>query len=306
MTDKLAALTDSDSRQIIERFARWHHLRTLRAHARTREVDAGPFLRAKQSTSMAISFLAWLGEHDTSLTGCTQHHIDRWYASGPSTRQHTERFLYWARTNKLTPRLDIPRHARGAHELVSEDKRLQIIRTLLLHDDLPTSHRIAGCLLTLYGQSISRIVNLTIDDVEITDQGVRLKLADTWIELPEPIAAIVQLHMANRPNMNTATNTNSRWLFPGFMPGEHLNRQTIIDTLRRTGIPVRATRNTTWQQLVRQAPPQVLADTLGISAATAMQHAEKAGSDWTRYASTRSPEPGPAQCSDRLSKSAET
>lgn len=284
VAEKLETIADSESRQIVERFARWHHLRTLRTRADNATVDTGPFLRAKQSTVVAISFLNWLGEHDTTLPDCTQHHIDSWYASGPSTRQHTERFLYWSRSNRLTTHLDIPRRTTGAHELVTENERLRTIRTLLLHENLLTTHRIAGCLLALYGQSVGRIVTLTTDDLEVTDETVSIKLSGSWIELPEPLAAIVKLHIDNRPNTNTATNTGSRWLFPGFVPGDHLHRQSVIDTLRRAGIPVRATRNTTWQQLVRHAPPQVLAETLGVSATTAMDHARRAGSDWASYA----------------------
>ncbi|MGB3771884.1 MAG: hypothetical protein WBA00_12150 [Rhodococcus sp. (in: high G+C Gram-positive bacteria)] len=151
----------------------------------------------------------------------------------------------------------------------------------------PAVHRNAGCLLTLYGQSITRIVALTVEDVRSTSSAVSVNLTDTWVELPDPISQLMREHLAKRPNTNTASNTDSRWLFSGRMPGEHLDRQTVIDALRRAGIPTRAVRNSTWQQLVRQAPPQVLADALGVSATTAMQHAERAGADWTRYTSAK-------------------
>lgn len=72
------------------------------------------------------------------------------------------------------------------------------------------------------------------------------------------------------------------------MPGEHIGRQMMLEKLRSVGIPVRAARNASWQQLVREAPPQVLAKALGVSATTAMRHAERAGSDWARYAADRS------------------
>lgn len=62
----------------------------------------------------------------------------------------------------------------------------------------------------------------------------------------------------------------------------------MLVVLRNAGIPVLAARNATWQHLVRQAPPQVLAAALGISPATAMRHADRAGSDWARYAATSS------------------
>lgn len=41
----------------------------------------------------------------------------------------------------------------------------------------------------------------------------------------------------------------------------------------------------TWQQLVREAPPSIIAEALGISPVTAMKHAARAGTDWLKYAS---------------------
>ena len=58
---------------------------------------------------------------------------------------------------------------------------------------------------------------------------------------------------------------------------------------------MKATRRTTWQQLVRDAPPQVLADTLGISPKTAMHYAEQAAADWTRYVGLRARPAGSAE-----------
>lgn len=283
LQDKLATIDSDESRRVVERFGNWHHLRNLRAQTERGSVESGPFLRAKQSTTVAIQFLAWLADRGRALDGCTQSDIDAWYSGGPSTRQHAERFLYWCRSHKLTPKLELPRRSRDQHELLGEHERLQIVRSLLLDDALSTSYRIAGCLVTLYGQSVGRISRLTVDDVRVHSERAEIRLAEDWIELPSPLAAVVKQHIENRPNINTAANASSRWLFPGRIPSQHLNRQTLLDALRDAGIPARAARNTTWQQLVREAPPQVLAKALGISATTAMQHAERAGSDWARY-----------------------
>ncbi|WJJ14429.1 Fis family transcriptional regulator (plasmid) [Prescottella equi] len=285
---KLETIADDDHRRIVERFGRWHHLRKLRDHAKAGPVESGPFLRAKQSTTVAVQFLAWLATRGRELGGCTQHDLDSWYGTGPSTRQHVERFLYWCRSNRLTPKLEIPRRSDDSHDLIGENERIRIIRSLLLHDELSAAYRIAGCLVTLYGQSVGRIVTLTVDDIRIDGEHAKARLADDWIDLPEPLAALVKWHIENRPNTNTAANAHTKWLFPGRMPGEHINRQTMLDALRNAGVPVRAARNTSWQQLVREAPPQVLAKALGVSATTAMRHAERAGSDWTRYAADRS------------------
>jgi len=61
------------------------------------------------------------------------------------------------------------------------------------------------------------------------------------------------------------------------MPGDHLSRDYLLQVLRTAGIPVLATRNATWQQLTRQAPPQILADALGISRVTLYKKMKKYG-----------------------------
>ncbi|WP_445183491.1 hypothetical protein ACTXG6_34220 [Pseudonocardia sp. Cha107L01] len=283
---KLNTIANPDRRQVLERFGRWHHLRNLRRQATAGPVAAGPVLRAKQSVTVSIEFLGWLDARGQTLASCTQHDIDTWYATGPGTREHVERFLYWCRTQRLTTKLDVPQRDKDNPELIGESERLQIIRALLLHDTLPLPYRIAGCLITLYGQSASRVVRLGINDVDADSGEVQLRLGREWLPVPEPLSTLLATHLSKRSNTNTAANATTSWLFPGRMPNQPIHPQRLLDVLRDAGIPVRAARNTTWQQLVREAPPQVLANALGVSPTTAMQHADRAGSDWTRYAAT--------------------
>lgn len=86
---------------------------------------------------------------------------------------------------------------------------------------------------------------------------------DLSLATDSPAGPLIIKYLHSRPNTNTAA---SSWLFPATMPHEHLQPTTLLVTLRQAGIPVRAARNTTWQQLVRDAPPQVLANALGIMA----------------------------------------
>jgi integrase len=251
-------------------------------------------LRVRETGGRSIEFLGWLDARGQTLASCTQHDIDTWYASGPGTREHVERFLYWCRTQRLTSKLDVPQRDKDDPELIGESERLTIIRALLLHDTLPLPYRIAGCLITLYGQSASRVARLGINDVDADSGEVQLRLGREWLPVPEPLSILLATHLRNRSNINTAANATTSWLFPGRMPNQPIHPQTLLDVLRASGVPVRAARNTTWQQLVREAPPlrrvesleQVLANSLGVSPTTAMQHADRAGSDWTRYAAT--------------------
>jgi integrase len=285
---KLEGIEHPEHRQVTERFGRWHHLRDLRRQAAAGPLAEGPFLAAKQSVTVAITFLGWLHQRGQTLAGCTQHDIDARYASGTGTRQKAERFLYWCRTQRLTRTLDIPRRNNQNPALIGETQRLQIIRSLLLHDDLPLTYRVAGSLIALLGQPAGRVVSLALSDIDIQDGAVRVRLARDWLDVPQPLAALLARHAANRANTSTAANASSTWLFPGGMPGDHLSRDYLLQVLRTAGIPVLATRNATWQQLTRHAPPQVLADALGIIPATAMRHANQAGSDWARYAAAAS------------------
>jgi hypothetical protein len=52
-----------------------------------------------------------------------------------------------------------------------------------------------------------------------------------------------------------------------------LNAAYLSQKLKTIGAPVLAEPMGIWQQLVREAPPSVLAEALGISPTTAMKHA---------------------------------
>jgi hypothetical protein len=148
--------------------------------------------------------------------------------------------------------------------------------------------RIAGCLVVLYGQQASRIAPLRVSEVSSTDAAIRLKLGIDWLDVPEPVATLLRHHLRNRSNMTTAANPASPWLFPGQLADEHRSYHRLVRVLHQLGIPARASRLAAWHQLVRQAPPAVLADALGVSSDTATRHALLAGADWAAYASRRS------------------
>ena len=57
--------------------------------------------------------------------------------------------------------------------------------------------------------------------------------------------------------------------------------------LHDTGIPTLAARTGTWLQLVRQAPPAILADALGLNVNTAMRYANLAGENYLTYAASQ-------------------
>ena len=139
------------------------------------------------------------------------------------------------------------------------DARLAAIRRLLLDETLAPSDRIAGCLVALYGQQPSRIAALRTTDTSCAAGATRLKLGADWLDVPEPVATLLRQHLRNRTNMTTAANPASPWLFPGQLTGEHRSYRRLVRVLHQLGIPARASRLAAWRELVRNAPPAVLA-----------------------------------------------
>ncbi len=281
---KLTKIDNPEHRKVIDRFARWHLLRQLRTRAARAPVTPGAFLNAKQTTTVAINFLAWLGSRGHSLNAATQRDLDAWFSSGPTTRKHAVRFIYWTREQKLIKRADVPVPRTNEARPISERERLTQLHRVLTDETLSTSTRLAASLVLLFGLSGPQIVQLKLSDVTCDDERVLLRIGSTPVELPEPVATVMRSLLAEpRYRHNTAAHPHSPWLLPGRNPGRPMHIGSIHHILDAAGVPLRATRAGTWQQLVREAPPAILADAFGIKATTAMRYASAAGADYLSY-----------------------
>ncbi len=237
---------------------------------------------------MAIAFLRWLAARGRTPGELTQHDVDAWFGNGPTTRVHAAPFLYWAIRTRRVRRVQVPDRKPRSHPSLGHEERRSALRTLLTDETVDFPLRIAGSLILLFGQPAQRVAGLRVGEVQIGDDGVTIRLARDWLEVPEPFATLLRRYLPCRRNMATAANAGSAWLFPDAMPGQSLTTNRLVAHLRSIGVPVLAARSGTWQQLVRQGPPSVLAEVLGISPKTAMKHAERAGADWLRNAALRS------------------
>jgi hypothetical protein len=70
-------------------------------------------------------------------------------------------------------------------------------------------------------QQVSRVAALHTTDTSCAADATRLKLGAGWLDVPEPVAAVLQQHLRNRGNMTTAANPDSPWLFPGQLADDH-------------------------------------------------------------------------------------
>jgi hypothetical protein len=282
---KLEVLTEPAVRGPVEQFATWHHLRRLRQTTVPGQDSAAAVRYAKQEVTEAIKFLTWLhSTHHRTLATCLQLDVDQWLASGPTTRLKIRNLLAWAKKAQLNRSVHITHRQAPPIRSLTQQQRLGWLRELLAGDFETLPYRVAGTLLLLFAQPLTRIAALPTSAVAIIDDDVQISLGREPIPVPQPFADMLIDHTGSRPNLRAAGGiAASPWLFPGFSAGRHVDPQVIRERLERLGIDLLGARNTTLQSLVGAAPPPVVAELLGYSYATAQLHAEIAAQPWARY-----------------------
>lgn len=286
---KLASTPIHQSQQVITGFATWHHLRKLRARSQRQPLENGPIANAKQEITAAIDFTNWLYTRNTPLAQATQSDIDAWLATGPTTRSIARMFVRWCITHQhITAHLEFPYRRARTHPMTSDDERYARLTTILGHRDTPVWVKAATVLLLICAQPVSRIAAIKLDALRTDDSGsLWIRFADAEVELPPPLADPVTELIAQRPNMNTAANQTSQWLFPGVTAGHHINPQTLMGKLRANGIDLQGARNSAMRELVRAIPPAIAATQFGYRAQTTERHAFISGTNWSAYPELR-------------------
>ncbi len=273
----------------IEQFARWHHLRRLRENADpTRNMDNATRC-AKQEITEAGKFLRWLlDEHNTTINDLQQAHLDAYLSEGTTTRTTIRNFLQWrARAGIAGPFKTRYRTARTT-PLASSRQRLELIKTVAEAHQVALSTRIAALILLLYGTPVSKISELTIDDVKTTPARTTIKIGDTPALIPEALLPLFHQHLAQRGNHRTM-NHHSPWLFPGTRAGQHISEQSLMHRLRGLGIDIQAARNAALHDLTKEIDPVSLADLLGYSTQVMNIHAARAAVPMATYPAIKAP-----------------
>lgn len=284
LRDTLNQITEPDRRQLVARFATWHCLHRLRRFAEKKPITEQQTQQARGEILQAIAFLSWLDQHGCTLATCGQSDIDGWYAGAYTARRLTHAFLRWGTRTKVLPRLALPHQPTTNPAPISQQQRLAALRRLLNDEQIPLLTRTTAVMVLLYAQPLTRILRLTIDDVLHHDGQVSLRLGDPPTPVPEPFAALLPHYLDQRLNLTTATNQNSRWLFPGRCGGQPMTTDAIERRLRTHQIATLNSRAAALRHLVLQAPAPVIARMLGYTDQQTSRIATAAGSPWSRYA----------------------
>ena len=248
---KLATVTEPTVRGPVEQFATWHHLRRLRQTTVPGQDSAAAVRYAKQEITEAIKFLTWLhSTHHRTLATCLQLDVDEYLVSGPTTRSKIRNLLAWAKKARLNRSVHITHRQAPPSRSLTQQQRLAWLQELLTGDSETLPYRVAGTLLLLFAQPLTRIAALRTSAIATIGNDVQISLGREPIPVPQPFADMLIHHTGSRPNLSAAGGiATSPWLFPGVQAGRHVAPQVLRERLERLGIDVLGARNTTLQSL---------------------------------------------------------
>jgi hypothetical protein len=222
----------------VEQFATWHHLRRLRRNSAPGQANDGPKRSAQQEVTETIKFLTWLeaAHHRTAAT-CRQQDVDEYLASGPTTRHLIRTFFVWAKKSKINTAVLVAHRQAKTTRVLTQEQRLAWLKELLTGEAESLPYRVAGTLLLLYAQPLTRIVALKTTAIVPSPPEMRISLGVEPVPVPSPLAGMLSHHLRNRPNLRTGGGMVANpWLFPGYRPGTHLDPQSIMLRLRKLGV----------------------------------------------------------------------
>ena len=282
---KLDAIDSPTVRTPVGQFATWHHLRRLRTESKPGQATDGPKRSAKQEITETIKFLTWLEDtHGRTINDCAQQDVDEYLISGPTTRHSIRTFFIWAKKSKINVAVHIGFRQAKTTPTITQEQRLAWLKELLTGDSESLPYRVAGVLLLLYTQPLTKIAALQSTAITHTDGETRIVLGKEPLPVPEPFASQLNYHRYNRPNLRTAGGAiGTPWLFPSIRPGRHIDPQAIMQRLRALGVNLLGSRNTALQELVSEIPAPLVAEMLGYSDQVTQKHAAEAGTTWSRY-----------------------
>lgn len=294
----LGQVENQEQRKILTRYATWQVLRQLRAVAEHGPIGHYRHQNARYRLRQAAAWLRELEADGSTLATCSQGQLDRWFANAETHQRRAVRaFLAWALRARAMARLQLPATIEPGPCPISRQQQIQLIGRLHDGQGMDLTERVIGLLILLYAQPLPRIVRLTIDDIitspddsndasdnSYDDAGMFIRLGNPPAPVPAPFDQVIRDYLAARPNLTTATNPGSHWLFPGRRAGQPLHPTSIRLRLQRLGIPNLNSRSRALREMLLQAPPSVVAAMIGYAPARAEAIAAQAGGTWKRYA----------------------
>jgi hypothetical protein len=278
---RLSSIADAATRNEISIYLAWRHLKDLTVRSEAGHLTAAVTAAARDHTDAAVRFLGFVAERGLLLSEVGQSDIDDWFATASNPSMAVD-FISWATRSRRCGRLKLASQQRRSSPGCSSARVGEIVRRLLSDETITLGDRVAGLIVLLFAQQVSRVCELRLRDLAELDGELYVSLGRDPVVVPEPAAGLVFRYAAERWNMNT-TNTGTEFLFPGRRPGEHIiAMQLRIIRLGERGI-TRTERQGALTYLLSEVPAAVVAKATGYSPATTAARAAQTGTDWARY-----------------------
>ncbi|WP_033819398.1 hypothetical protein [Kitasatospora sp. MBT63] len=273
---------------VLRAYGRWSVLPRLRRRAQRRPPTSYVTSWATTRINRGVQFLTWAANQQVELAQVTQEQVDQWLTEGSRARYQLRDFLVWTARRGLSRDLLVPHLSKPDPAGMDEDDHWDMLQQCLHDDELPLDVRVAGALVLLYGQQVSRIVRLTAADLSRTGEQTFLTLEQAPVLLPADLAVLVT-ELSDRPDNAAVRGSGAtRWLFPSNRhPNGHWQPATITKRLNQAGIQVKPGRATALTNLGQDLPPAVLASLTGMHIVTAEKWYRRAAPDWAVYIQSR-------------------
>lgn len=276
--------TPPNQRLPLTQYAVWHHLNRVRQLVERGQDAHSPAHYAKQQITAASEFLQWLEVQNVSLGDCGQGLVDEWLTTGPTTRYNLKLFLDYCTEHKLSHPLTVPRRNARSTRRMDADERLRWIRFYCDATDLKLATRTAALMFLLFGQPLTRLSKMRVDQFTRTDADeLIVRFSGKDVPVPEPFASIVSAHLAARARVRTQRVDDNSYLFPGMRAGRHITAQQLKEELNALGIDVLAAKNTSLDDLVTRMPAPLVAMAMGFSFNAMDQHEIHQGVRFEQY-----------------------
>ncbi len=252
LTDTLAGMGREADRHLVHAYATWRVLNRLRSCADRGDQPRTYTGHAHLKITTAVRFLDWVAERTITLDQTSQGDVDTWLTGGPA-RYQVRDFLIWAGRSGHAQPLVVPSIGHNPGQATSPDERWALIARLLGDDTVDLTDRVAGSLLLLYGQQLSRITAMTTEQVTTRGQQVFVRFGGDDVHIPDPLAGLLLrlVHDARR-YLAVGSPAATTWLFPGMLPGQPLTASRLGERLRKLGLPAQHARRATLTDLAAQ------------------------------------------------------
>lgn len=289
--DRIVPTLPAQHQPVIRAYAEWHIVRRARLRSARRPFRPGADAANRQRIQCAINFLSWLADAGSSIGTLAQHHVDTYFATGPSNARALGTFLAWMQARRLITGIEIPREKDGLPQRFQDyEDHAEQLRRCLTDDELPLEVRIVGALIRLYAMRVTRIVELTCDRFHRDDTHAYLVIEQNAVVLPPSLAALFDELIRRRRSGGRAYSGPGvpAWMFPGRPPSRHRNTTALQRDLTKYGLPTLTARNSAMIANISDLEPVVVSDLFGVAAKTAHKWAQFAQASWATYLAARS------------------